>query len=65
MLDLKFVRENIETVNQNSKNKNDLHNADKIELLDKQRRQIIQEVEKLKNQRNIVSKEIAQLKSKT
>ena len=64
MLDLKFVRENIETVNQNSKNKNDLHNADKIELLDKQRRQIIQEVEKLKNQRNIVSKEIAQLKSK-
>lgn len=64
MLDLKFVRENIEKVNQNSKNKNDLHTADNIELLDKKRRKIIQEVENLKKQRNAVSKEIATLKSK-
>ena len=62
MLDLKFVRENIELVANNIKNKNESANPNVIIDLDLKRREIIAEVEKLKNQRNVVSKEIAQLK---
>jgi len=63
MLDLKFVRENIELVNQNSKNKNETRDASDILKFDERRRELIQLGESLKNQRNIVSKEIAQLKA--
>lgn len=63
MLDLKFVRENIDLVNQNSQNKNESASASEITSLDESRRLIIQESEALKNQRNIVSKEIANLKA--
>jgi seryl-tRNA synthetase len=62
MLDLKFIRENIDLVRQNIKNKNESVKVDSILELDEKRRAIIQEVEKLKNQRNVVSKEIADLK---
>ncbi len=63
MLDLKFVRENIELVNANSKNKNEKTDVTEIALLDEKRRTIIAEVEALKMQRNNASKEIAVLKS--
>lgn len=62
MLDLKFIRDNIELVRQNIINKNEKANIDDIIQLDIERRKIIQEVEKLKNIRNVVSKEIADLK---
>jgi len=62
MLDLKFIRENIELVRQNIINKNEKANIDDILNLDIERRSIIQEVEKLKNLRNVVSREIADLK---
>jgi seryl-tRNA synthetase len=62
MLDLKFIRDNIDTVRENIKNKNESTQVDSILNLDEQRRKVIQEVESLKNIRNIVSKEIAELK---
>ena len=62
MLDLKFIRENIDLVRQNVQNKNESANVDVILEIDEQRRKIIQEVEKLKNFRNVVTKEIADLK---
>jgi seryl-tRNA synthetase len=62
MLDLKFIRDNIDAVRLNIKNKNESADVDQIPHLDENRRAIIQEVEKLKNLRNVVSKEIAQSK---
>ncbi len=62
MLDLKFIRENIDLVRVNIKNKNESANVDSILELDENRRKVIQEVERLKNLRNVVSKEIAELK---
>ncbi len=64
MLDLKFIRENIELVRQNILNKNEKANIDDILNLDIERRTIIQEVEKLKNLRNVVTREIADLKKR-
>ncbi len=64
MLDLKFIRENPEKVKQNAINKNSEINIDDLLALDEKRRIIIQESDLLKNQRNIVSKEIAELKKK-
>jgi len=60
---LKFVRENLELVNANIKNKNEKADAFEIVLLDEKRRGLIAEVECLKMQRNNASKEIAALKS--
>ena len=62
MLDLKFIRENIGLVRENIKNKNESTQVDSILELDEKRRKVIQEVESLKNLRNVVSKEIAELK---
>lgn len=62
MLDLKFVRENLDKVQQNINHKNEKADVSAISELDAKRREIIQEVENLKNQRNVVSKEIAMLK---
>jgi seryl-tRNA synthetase len=62
MLDLKFIRENIELVKQNSENKKADAFVDIIISYDEKRREIISEVEQLKNQRNVNSKEIGRLK---
>ncbi|MFH1051825.1 MAG: serine--tRNA ligase [bacterium] len=62
MLDLKFIRENIDLVRQNIINKNEKANVDEIVQLDEKRRQNIQTAQDLKNLRNVVSKEIAELK---
>ena len=62
MLDLKFIRENPDAVRQNIINKNEKADLDLILEKDLRRRSIITEVEVLKNQRNVVSQEIANLK---
>lgn len=59
---LKIIRENPELVKSNISNKNEKVSIDPILFLDEKRRTIIQEAEKLKNQRNVVSQEIAVLK---
>ena len=64
MLDLKFVRENIELVNANIQNKNEAADASEIRKLDEKRRALINESENLKNQRNHATKEIAAKKTK-
>jgi len=62
MLDLKFIRENIEAIRQNITNKNESAKIDIIVDIDIRRRLIIQEADALKNQRNTVTMEIANLK---
>jgi len=62
MLDIKFIRENIELVKENIRNKNEKADLSEFLDLEEKRRLIIKEVEKLKNDRNNASKEIAQLK---
>ena len=62
MLDMKFFRTNPDAVAEALKKRNAQISLDKFLELDKQRREYIQEVEKLKNKRNTVSQEIARLK---
>ena len=61
MLDIKFVRNNPDVVKQNIKNKfqdNKLELVDKVLELDKENREIKQEVEALRAEKNKASKEI-------
>lgn len=62
MLDLKFVRENPEVVEEAIKKRGGQVSLDQFLALEKQRRQLLQEVEQLRNRRNVVSKTIAQKK---
>ena len=62
MLDLKFIRENASLVKKGIKNKGETAEIDKILLLDKERRNLLQKVEKLKHDRNVSSEEISKLK---
>lgn len=62
MLDLKFIRENIETVRTGIRNKRERDTLDELQALDEQRRGIIAEVESLKHQKNVASEEIARAK---
>ena len=64
MLDIKFVRENPEVVKQNIRNKfqdSKLELVDKVIELDKENREIKQEVEALRAERNKISKQIGAL----
>ncbi len=62
MLDIKFVRDNPEKVQQALQNRGtDLSLAEFIDL-EKERRELLNEVEGLKNKRNTVSQEISRLK---
>ena len=64
MLDLKFVRSNPEVVRQNIKNKfqdEKLPLVDEVLELDSRNREIKQEVEALRAQRNKISKQIGAL----
>ena len=66
MLDLKFVRENPEAVRQNIKNKFQdakLPLVDAVLALDKENREIKQEVEALRANKNKASKQIGALMS--
>jgi seryl-tRNA synthetase len=62
MLDVKFVRENIELVRQMLKNRwSDLNLTPLLEL-DETRRRVLVEVEEKKHRRNVASEEISKLK---
>jgi len=63
MLDIKYLRNNLEEVKEKlSKRGEDLTDFGKFEDLDKKRRELISETEELKSKRNDVSSQIAQLK---
>ncbi|MGI6092999.1 MAG: serine--tRNA ligase [Negativicutes bacterium] len=62
MLDIKFVRENPEKVQQALINRGAAMNLDEFLRLEKERRSLLGEVEALKSQRNTVSQEISRLK---
>ena len=65
MLDIKIIRENPKLIEENLKKRK---NEEKIKLLhaliesDKKYREGLQELEKLKHERNVISEEIARLK---
>ena len=64
MLDIKFLRENPDIVKQNIRNKfqdEKLSMVDEVIALDKENREIKQEVEALRAERNKASKEIGKL----
>ena len=62
MLDLKFVRSNLDVVRESLKNRNSKLNVDEFSELDNRRRELIQEVEVLKAERNSTSADVAKLK---
>jgi len=62
MLDLKFIRNNVEKVKRAIELKNDHADVDKLIELDAEKRKSLIEVEDLKRQRNTVSEEIGKMK---
>ena len=62
MLDLKFVRENLELVKQNLENRHTKGDLDTFVAAYDERKQLIQKVEELKALRNSVTEKISQLK---
>ena len=62
MLDIKFVRDNLDAVKTMLKNRNNSLSLDGFTELEQERRNILAATEQLKNKRNSVSKEIGALK---
>ncbi len=62
MLDLKYIRQNSEKVRDALKNKGETADLDKLFQKDEERRELLYEVEQLKNRRNTVSEEIGRKK---
>lgn len=62
MLDLKFVRDNVDKVKQALANRHVQVDLDEFVALDERRRQLLAQVEQLKARRNSVSEEISRLK---
>lgn len=62
MLDLKFVRDNLDIVRKALHDKGEAAAIDRFSEVDARRRDLLQEVEQLKNKRNIVSAEVARMK---
>jgi seryl-tRNA synthetase len=62
MLDLKFIREHTDIVREGIARKNEKDRLDELLALDKRRRELITDVEALKNTRNTVSAQIGALK---
>lgn len=63
MLDLKFIRNNIEFLQDMLENRNSAFNLDEFEQIDAERRNLLVEVENLKHSKNKASSEIAKLKA--
>lgn len=61
MLDIKFIRENLEELKEVAKNKNIELDFDKLLKLDEQRRELMQKIEEFRTQKNKVSKEIPKM----
>ena len=59
MLDIKFIRENPGLIKQGCKNKQVQVDVDKLLELDKKRHEALQEVEKLRGERNIITEKIS------
>jgi len=64
MLDLKFVRENLETVREAVKNKGERVDVDRFAKLDEQLRDLIAQADTLKHERNVASREIGGARSR-
>lgn len=62
MLDMKYVRDNLDEVRTMLKNRNNNLSLDSFSELDQRRRAILNETEQLKNQRNATSKKIGAMK---
>jgi seryl-tRNA synthetase len=62
MLDAKFIRENVELVKKKFKERGVTIDLDEFINLDKKRREILQEIERLRAVRNQASEQIAQMK---
>ena len=62
MLDMKFVRDNLDEVRTMLKNRNNPLNLDNFSELEQKRRALLNEVEQLKTQRNTTSKKIGAMK---
>ncbi len=62
MLDLKFIRKNVELVRATIKNKNEKADLDELLHLDEERKRLIAKADKLKAIRNEVSQKIGKLK---
>lgn len=62
MLDLKYIRSNIEFLKEMLKNRNAKIDLDRFEELDEKRRALLSEVETLKAERNTASQEVGRLK---
>jgi len=56
MLDIKFIRENIDLVRAKLEERGDAIDLDQFSAIDQKRRDILQEVETLRSDRNSVSK---------
>jgi len=64
LLDIKFIRENVEIVKKAVTNKGEKADIDRIIALDIERRRVLQDVEELRGERNRSSKEIGELRKK-
>jgi seryl-tRNA synthetase len=64
MLDIKFIRQNKDLVRQKLTERGQVLNLDEFIRLEEQRRNILQEVEALRNERNTVSKQVGEKKKR-
>ncbi len=64
MLDIKYLRQNIEFVRKKMEDRDQKIDFDRFLSLDAKRRDILQAVEALRNERNSVSKQVGKLKKK-
>lgn len=62
MLEIKFVRQNLETVEKALQTRGQSADLDAFKTCDDERRAILQELEALRHQRNVVSDQIAEMK---
>jgi seryl-tRNA synthetase len=62
MLDLKFIRENVDKVKEAIRNKGEKTDLDLLLSLDEKRRSLLSQADELKHQKNVVSDKIALMK---
>jgi len=62
MLEIKFVRQNLEIVQNALRARGQAADLDTFQTCDDERRTILQELEALRHQRNMVSDQIAEMK---
>jgi seryl-tRNA synthetase len=62
MLEIKFIRQNLEKVQRALQNRGQAFDLEAFGGIDEERRRVLQEIETLRHQRNIVSDQIAEMK---